>query len=54
MLSTAMFERVPFNYMYPREADEIAEVLEEYGQDNELPEGWWCEYGDINEIIEKL
>ena len=51
MLCSAMLERASFSSMYPREADEIADALEEYGQDNDLPEGWWCEYGDINEII---
>lgn len=35
-------------------ADEVADLLEEYGQDNDLPEGWWCEYGDIDEIVEQL
>lgn len=54
MVCSAMRERVPFSYMYPREADEIADALEEYGQDNGLPEGWWCEECDIDEIIERI
>lgn len=32
------------------EGDEIlnkfVDLLEEYGQDKDLPEGWWLEYGD--------
>ena len=41
--------RCPFSLAYPVVADDIRDLLEEYGQDNELPEGWWYEY-DIDEI----
>lgn len=27
----------------------IIDLLEEYGADNDLPEGWWENYGDIDE-----
>ena len=47
-------QRAPFSHLYPQDADDIADTLEEYGEDNGLPEGWWCEYGDIDEIIEQL
>lgn len=50
----AMEMRCAFSLAYPIEADDIADLLEEYGQDNDLPEGWWCEYGDIDDIIEML
>lgn len=53
MMDCAM-QRAPFSYLYPRKADEIADALEEYGQDNDLPEGWWCEYCDIDEFIERI
>ena len=32
----------------------IIDLLEEYGEDNDLPEGWWMEYGDIDDILLKL
>lgn len=32
----------------------VIDLLEEYGDDNELPEGWWMEYGDIDDILLKL
>lgn len=54
MVCSAIFERASFSSMYPRKADEIADALEEYGQDNDLPEGWWCEEYDIDEIIERI
>ena len=50
----AMEMRCPFCLAFPIEANDIADHLEEYGQDNDLPEGWWCEYGDIDDIIEQL
>lgn len=51
---SAMEMRCPFSLAYPLVADNISDLLEEYGQDNDLPEGWWCEYGDIDDIIEML
>lgn len=29
-------------------------TLEEFGEDNELGEGWWQEYGEIEDIYFKL
>lgn len=40
MVCSAMRERAPFSYMYPREADEITDALEEYG--------------DIDDIVEQI
>lgn len=54
MVCSAMYERVPFSSIYQRETEEIVDALEEYGQDNDLPEGWWLEYGDIDDVIEML
>lgn len=34
--------------------DKVIDLLEEYGEDNELGEGWWEEYGDINDILFEL
>ena len=42
------------NITHPCEEYDIIDLLEEYGQDNDLPEGWWCEYGDIDDIVEQL
>lgn len=35
-------------------ADKIHDLLEEYGADNDLPEGWWEEFGDLDDIVYKL
>ena len=29
--------------------DKIFDLLEEYGEDNDLPEGWWQDEGSIEE-----
>lgn len=31
--------------------DKIYNLLEEWGDDNDLPECWWEEYGDIEDIF---
>jgi antitoxin component of RelBE/YafQ-DinJ toxin-antitoxin module len=32
----------------------VIDLLEEYGQDNDLPEGWWENEGDIDDILLEL
>ena len=34
--------------------DKIIDLLEEYGKDNELAEGWWEEEAYINDILYEL
>lgn len=34
--------------------DDIQDCMEQYGEDNDLPEGWWMGYGDINDIFVML
>lgn len=30
------------------------DLLETFGDENDLPEGWWLDYGDLDDIIFKL
>lgn len=53
-VSSAMRMRCTVSQVDAIMADEIIDLLEEYGQDNNLPEGWWCEYGDIDDIVEQI
>ena len=32
----------------------IIDLLEEFGSDNDVPEGWWMDYGEIDDILLKL
>ena len=34
--------------------DHIRDLLEEYGQDNDLPEGWWENEGDLDDWLLEL
>lgn len=36
------------------DCSKVIDLLEEYGDENDLPEGWWEEYGDIEDILVKL
>lgn len=36
------------------DCSKVIDLLEEYGQDNDLPEGWWENEGDIDDILLKL
>lgn len=39
------------NPSYGMDEGKIIDLLEEYGQDNDLPEGWWMEECDIDDIV---
>lgn len=54
LVSKAMEMRCPTGSLDPVFIDLIYDLLEEYGEDNDLPEGWWLEYGDIDDILEML
>ena len=43
--------RCDISFAYPEIADEINDLMEEYGQDNDLNEGWWLEYGNVDDIF---
>ena len=34
--------------------DDIHDCMEQFGEDNDLPEGWWMSYGDIHDIFVML
>ena len=36
------------------DCSEVIDLLEEYGEENDLPEGWWEEYGEMDEWLAKL
>lgn len=35
-------------------ADNVRDLLDDYSIDNDLPEDWWCEERDIDEIIMEI
>lgn len=50
----AMEMRCPFSVAYPTLTDNIVDLLEEFGEDWDLAEGWWQYDGDIDDIIGML
>lgn len=53
-LHTASKQNESLSYINDELADDIYDALEEYGDDNDLPEGWWMEYGEIDDIAELI
>ena len=48
------FYRSDLRFASPEIADQIYDLLEEFGADNDLPENWWAEYGDEDYFFMKL
>ena len=46
--------RCSIGQAYPPIADKIIDLMEEFGEDNGYPEGWWYEYGDEDDVFFKL
>ena len=50
-VSKSMYHKQPLHITDNNLHDKIYDLLEEYGEDNDLPEGWWMnETDDIEEI----
>ena len=47
-------EKAPLYTICPSVYDEINDLMEEYSAENDLPEGWWFEYGDAEDVFDKL
>lgn len=52
--SKASAMRCPISLLDPLFADTVYDLLEEFGADNELPENYWMEFGDIDDILNEL
>lgn len=38
----------------PSISDKICDLMEEYGEENDLPEGWWYDLADEDDIFYEL
>lgn len=47
-------ERIPLSVASPEMHDQINDLMEEYGQDHDLPEGWWLAAGDVEDIFDMI
>ena len=46
--------RCPISLIDPILADTVYDLLEEFGEDHELPESYWMEFWDIDDIMNEL
>lgn len=46
--------RCPLRMAHANLANYITKMMDEYGQDNSLPEDWWLKFGDEEFVFEKL
>lgn len=44
-------KRLPISLVSDEITCEIEDLMEEYGFDNDLPEGWWYHYGDEDDVF---
>lgn len=49
-LHRSWIEGYPVCEVDSKVCDEIYDLLEEFGEDKGLSEGWWLVYGDIDEV----
>lgn len=50
-VSKSFYHKQPLHMTDSNLHDKIYDLLEEYGQDNDLPENWWYNYTDDIEDI---
>ena len=44
-------DRMPLSMVDASLCREITDGMEDYGYDNDLPEGWWLEFGDEEDVL---
>ena len=47
-------QRAPLSVVDEGLFDQIYDLLEDYGEDNNLPEGWWMSEFEIDDIVLQL
>lgn len=47
-------QRAPLSVVDEGLFDQIYDLLEDYGEDNNLPEGWWMSEFEIDDVILQL
>jgi len=43
--------RCNIDFAAPSISDKIHDLMEEFSDENDLPEGWWYEFGDEDDIF---
>lgn len=53
-LHRSWIEGCPVCRVDSKVCDEMCDLLEEYGEDKGFPEGWWLEYGDLDDVCGEI
>lgn len=53
-LSQSKMQRCPVGQANHRLVDRLTDLLCDFGEDNGLSDGWWLEYGEVDEWLEDI
>ncbi len=54
VLEQISWYRCPVDLVSEEIDEEISDLMNEYGEENNLPEDWWCSYISTDDIFFKL
>lgn len=53
-LSQSKMQRCPVGHTNYKLVDRLTDLLCNFGEDNGLEDGWWLEYGEVDEWLEDI
>ena len=53
-LSQSKMQRCPVGHANHKLVDRLTDLLCDFGEDNGLEDGWWLEYGEVDEWLEDI
>lgn len=53
-LSQSKMQRCPVRQVNHRLIDRLTDLMDDFGEDNGLSDGWWLEYGEVDEWLEDI
>ena len=53
-LSQSKMQRCPVRQINHRLIDRLTDLMDDFGEDNGLSDGWWLEHGEVDEWLEDI
>lgn len=53
-LSQSKMQRCPVRQANHKLVDKLTDLMDDFGEDNGLADGWWLEYGEVDEWLEDI
>lgn len=53
-LSQSKMQRCPVRQVNHRLIDRLTDLMDDFGEDNGLADGWWLEHGEVDEWLEDI